>query len=610
MIRNKQGIFFSIDALIALSVILIGTMIIYPTLTSSTQESFIQGDLIEVLSKLEVGEINNSYVQDLISQGILTNLNKTVLEQIGELYIVNESLSRSMTSAILLDINSTENFGIWMGNELIASRNSSSLEDASNVRTDRQVISGLRVGEEITAFSARAFLSESLQNRYFYFGGYVGEGNLSARIQFAGDIKFASLEAVASEDFDVYVNGNYSGSFSKSASMFVPSEYVLPEEYFFAGDKNIVELQGENLTIQGGFIKLRYLRRLNTNLTNKRYFPGIEGIVNLYDGIDFPNNISAMEINLHVNTTLQLFLVIGNTTVYNNTPNGEEIIVINDSTLSSLFDYDSLLGKTLPMRIGIENFSNNYSEQATNLSGDFFSQLYEDSYIEINTTVEDEPFGLITTIEKSFDNSTQGTFNLPVGAQFLGGRAISYSGPRWTDEITVNSNPIYDSADYNLEYSLLGDPYSVNIPKNHIQENNVIDLSTWSPSGISTEGSTSNKIIYTILQTNVSAYSSLSSVAEGCIWNLEFESGNQISPKVPSNYGGTDTCFYISSGQNISNGNDAMQVAVLRLLELLDFNSNGKLEVEFNSQDLKITPSTLIGIPYDWSTEIQVRTWI
>jgi len=609
MKSDKRGIFFSIDALIALSVILIGTLIIYPTLISPAQESFIQGDLIEVLSKLEVGEINNSYVQDLISQGILTDLNKTVLEQIGELYITNESLSRSMTSAILADINSTENFGIWIGDELIASSNSSSIGDAMNIRTDRQVISGLRVGESITAFSARAFLSESLQNKYFYFGGYVGEGNLSARIQYAGDIKFASLEAVASEDFEVYINGNYSGNFSKSPSMFVPSTYVLPEEDFFAGE-NIVEIQGENLTIQGGFIKLRYLRRLNTNLTNRRYFPGIEGIVNLYDGLEFPKNISAMEVNLHVNTTLQLFLMIGNVTVYNNTPNGEEIILINDSTLSSLLDYDDLLGKTVPMRIGIENFSNNYSEQATNISGDFFARLYEDSYIEINTTVEDLPFGLITTTEELFDNSTQGTFNLPPNSQFLEGRVVSYSGPRWTDEIKINSNFIYDSSDYNLDYSLLGDPYSVNIPKNHIQENNVIDLSTGSPLGLSTEGSSSNKIIYTILQTNVSAYSSLSSVAEGCIWNLEFESGNQISVNVPLSYAGTETCFYITSGQNISNGNDAMQIAVLRLLELLDFNTNGKLDVEFTSQDLKVTPSALVGIPYDWSTEIQVRTWI
>ena len=59
----------------------------------------------------------------------------------------------------------------------------------------------------------------------------------------------------------------------------------------------------------------------------------------------------------------------------------------------------------------------------------------------------------------------------------------------------------------------------------------------------------------------------------------------------------------------MSNDNDALQTSTYKLLELLDFDNNGKLNVEFTEQDLQISSSEVTGIPYDWSTEVQARTW-
>ena len=70
-----------------------------------------------------------------------------------------------------------------------------------------------------------------------------------------------------------------------------------------------------------------------------------------------------------------------------------------------------------------------------------------------------------------------------------------------------------------------------------------------------------------------------------------------------------ENCYYTSFGQNISNQNDASQLSVKKLLEQLDYDLDGLLDVKFSEQDLQISSSEIKGIPYDWSTEIQVRIW-
>ena len=54
---------------------------------------------------------------------------------------------------------------------------------------------------------------------------------------------------------------------------------------------------------------------------------------------------------------------------------------------------------------------------------------------------------------------------------------------------------------------------------------------------------------------------------------------------------------------------EAIQLAVFDLLTLLDINGNQKIDVKFTEQDLQIGSSEIIGIPYAYSTEAQVRRW-
>ena len=1138
MKKEKKAVFFSADALIALTIIILSVMVIYPVIKYSEQKSYVESDAIKVLSSLKISEINNSYVKNLVSEGKIKNLNNSLLEQIGEFYVENISIARELAENIFSDLKTEENIGIWYGSTLIYLKNSTSYENAKDVFVERQVITGIREGGSVTGFSSRAYLEGNIQTKYIYFGGYVGDGNLSANINinYSGDLSNIGVEIAVNKDFDAYINDIYSGHYQNSSSEFQPSSYDLSayREYFHTGS-NKLEFRGDNLYIAGGYIKITYENPETYFQLDKYYFPGINGVINLYDGFYSPK-INEMKILLHYNSSYNLFLNIGNTTVYNASSVDEIPVVLDNVYLSSKLDYNSISNKTVPIRLGLEeiigggqggnadvilitdvsgsmdwrmdsdtagtvrtcnepnlmasstqrlslakcldinftktvlsgignriglvsfstdadgaryvnltsnqtllnttilayqpisgtcvacainraylmlkeqsspnrkkfiivmtdgvanyrstetctniygigtykednpfaggqdgvlldrndsgvwnsvnspttnqindidffneslgfgvgnsgliikwdgnwntigsptgntvygidfynasfalavgssgrvikwdgnswtnlatisgnyrlysisiynsslmfaagiidegnddgriyksinggatwstdysledydlrgikiisnnlgyavgeggrirewngnswssvssptteylysidafnpseiyaaggndgyariiknngvswtsvyNYANSvdslrdivtlngkvysfgeqgtiveyngswnrnfnipsayqgnktsgiyckdndacsqpnsfsamnaeysacrayneinstaysigfgpiatcgfanqtlkgiagcgngsfyastdanalqsfyqqiaydilklsYKEQTSNISGSLITKLYPDSYIEFNYTKKQFPYGLKISLEKQFSDKYSGSFLVPLNSTVIEARVISYSGPRWTNNIYVNGISFYNLSEYDFDYRKLGDPYSINIPIGIIQASNIINLTTGVSPDNSTQGSEYNKIIYTILR-NISSYSPISSKANGCIWEIEFEDNSNSTIKIPENYSSAEQCYYLSSRREVANENDAIQNSVFNLLKLLDFDSNGKLDIKLSEQDFYISYSEITGIPYEYATEVQARRW-
>jgi len=358
---KKRGIFFTTDAIIALMIIFLTIMIAFPVIQYSSYETNIPADILNVLGSIKTGEIDNNYVSQLIANGTITDLNKSILVQIGEFYVTNITIAKTLAENVLLSLNIEDNIGLWYETTLLASINDSSLENAKNIETERRVISGLKQGESISGFSSRTFLSRSLQTDYIYFGGYTGEGNISSRIEYDGDLRSVDIELVTNEDFDIYVNDIYSGHYENSSDEFTPKSYNLTSYLGnFNSGVNIIKFVedgvGENFRILGGFIKIGYE---NSTLFQEKpvryYFPGIEGPINLYDSFYIPNKLNEMTVYLHFRANFFTFLRIGNTTVLRNITNGEQIFTLSNSELSSMLDYDDLVNKTIPLRFGIEN---------------------------------------------------------------------------------------------------------------------------------------------------------------------------------------------------------------------------------------------------------------
>ncbi len=368
---NKRGIFYSTDALIALLIIILTLAILYPIASHSPRESYIAGDIIRTLSSMKIGEIDNVYVQNLISEGKISGMNKSILEQIGEFYVYDKDEAKNLANLAISGLSTGENIGIWYGNELLASINSTDIENSENIELERQIISGIREGSSVTGYSARAFLTSSSQKKYFYFGGYIGDGNLSLNMDYSGNITEVFLEIAINQEFDVYINGAFSGHYEKSPSEFTPARYDLSAYISnFNSGNNIISIRGNKLYIAGGYFKISYENSENLGESQRYNFPGIEGAINLYDSFYIPGNLSALGIYLHLNTSSAVFLNIGNTTVFNNRTSGEEKITLNDAYLSSLLNYNSISKKTAPVRLGLKNAS--YTSNGS-MNADIFS---------------------------------------------------------------------------------------------------------------------------------------------------------------------------------------------------------------------------------------------
>lgn len=371
--NNKRGIFFSTDAIIALTIILMTIMVAFPLVTYSKHKTQLHSDVIETFSNLKIGELSNSYVKSLIDSGVITDKSKTVLEMIGELYVTDRALATELTKSILSEIKTNENVGIWFDDSLISSINKTPYESASNIEATTQTISGVNTSTNSSSgFSARAYLSNTYQTKYIYLGGYIGDGNITIRLDYIGNISSATMEAAINNDSTVYVNDVYATQCSKSTDEYTPNTCPIPITSFNSGNNNI-SLKGNNLHIAGGFIKVIYSSDVQYEQPTRYYFPGIEGLINIYDGFYIPSAPSNINIHLNIISQYEIFFKVGNITIYNGTP-GNNPINIPDSTLQSLISYSTLASTTTPLRLGMQNLSyvptnNAYIISVADLSG-------------------------------------------------------------------------------------------------------------------------------------------------------------------------------------------------------------------------------------------------
>lgn len=351
---NKKAIFFSIDALVALSILMVVMLSLYPLLKSTTlPENNVPADILSTLSTISMGELNNSYARSLIAQGFINETNVSVLEGIGKLYVSDVPKARSLAQSILNNLTPQQNVGIWYGSTLIASYNTTPYDNATIIEVARQTITGIQEGESVTGYSAKAFLKSSLRSKYFYFGGYVGDGNISIRLEYMGNITAAEMELAINNNFTLVINNQSDGSYTKSTSDFIPSQYTLPTNLFASGNNTVV-IQGKSLYITGGYLKITYQSDVEYSQPNRQYLPGIAGVVNLYDGLHIPGQLVNLSIFLHYRSNYTAFLRLGNTTVFNGSSAGETYVTLNNSYLSSLLNYNMLSNKTSPLRMGIQ----------------------------------------------------------------------------------------------------------------------------------------------------------------------------------------------------------------------------------------------------------------
>jgi len=380
---GKKAIFFTIDAILAVS-ILLGTLMVITTFYINTQPrvnmDYIATDMISVLAELRVGETNNTLINQLITNGNITHTENSVLEQIGEFWAEGKTelahnLTREMTEGII-----QQNYGydLTLGDDIIYERN---ITKKDIISTSNKIISGIEKSKPIEGTVAQTYLL-SIQKKktesYTYFGGFEGQGNITKYIFDIppdANITEMTLELNGEEPFDFYINGTQCGTTRTPTNKTLEADLwdiTTCNNSILKGTENKFEIRFTdeitNAYVGGGYVKIKYTTNQTMSTSEitgkeKYWFPGIDGLINLYSGINIPGTLTAWRLNLTIYNKYTTFLVIGNETVMNVSGSNQTQSVWrerNNLNISS---------GTIPLRLGIVNVSQIF-ENGTGTPGD------------------------------------------------------------------------------------------------------------------------------------------------------------------------------------------------------------------------------------------------
>lgn len=386
----KKGVFFTIDALLASGIIILAIVLIskfYYSEQQTTNINYASKDMVNVFSSMTVDGVNNEYVKSLISSGLITDTNNTLIEQIGDFWANdNIGLAKNFTKNLTEDIiPKNYGFSVLVDGEEVYSRN---ISVTKSLVSTRKIISGIAKAKPTNGYTARVLLNgvkSKKTSAYSYFGGYEGDGNLTKKLILPNDvISFNSsyMELDAGGNFNLYINGIFSGSYAKGSSgggNMLADKWNLSNAYLanFRAGENIIGINftSGNSYIAGGFLRVTYTTSSYNDTqvsgSERFYLPGVDGIINLYSSVYVPSKPDNMLLFLNYSSNYTTYLRLGNTTIYENNTNGALAkITIPNSTLKTLIDYGLFNQKTVPLRMGITN--------ATALGGSADAMLVSD----------------------------------------------------------------------------------------------------------------------------------------------------------------------------------------------------------------------------------------
>jgi hypothetical protein len=626
-IRTKKGVFFSIDALIALAIILLTVMIAVPLIYESHKSSPVKNDLMISLSILTADEINNTLIRSLIDEGQITNANVSVLEAIGHLYVRNISLAKNVAQSILDELNLKENIGIWYNEDLIASINKSVYENAENVEVDRQIISGIGKGQDIDGFVAKAWLKKIDEKRNsklvrgdfvcgdwrnYSWGNYCGSTYnkivYNVNIPLNSTIENATwlIEGSWINQFvRAFVNGNriFEGQINYYRIFDItPYLHEGNNELFFnstqGGDDGASFILVDYKTSQ--MRTYEYEKRIPFNIVQTR------SVLHYEKPVFLPNEISGMNLTINSSVDVSLSIRKGVNTIF----------IGKKSSLGGFvyFNDSEIVSKLSSNGITYSDLSNEYFYVIIDMGKDFPAQqivLGNNSFIEFAFSGISMPYGTIDISQKiqltNKTNHLQHTFYrdllweyhipknaIPVLADWQFGW-LSTTNSETYQKADANSITLFESPPEDFKTSFNRYGFTPNRAEGVIVEGkNNFSLEFGENYGVSSEAS--NGFLTYFIKSYVN-YGDAKSKAVGGTRLVEFEDGT------------TKTISIGNSSDIWDPENDALDDAVERLISQLDSDNNSKIDLLIGQDEIDIDAIDISGVPYIWQTEVQIRSW-
>lgn len=277
--------------------------------------------------------------------------------------------------------------------------------------------------------------------------------------------------------------------------------------------------------------------------------------------------------------------------------------------------------------IAQEIVNTTYQAQIINVTGGLSeSILYPESYIQYYyTPTEYTGYGevSITYDTERFNNTIdcEGVFYVPADVNVVDSKVTSYSAEHWSDYLSIiNSNGsqiVYTLRDQHFggDYTILGDPYILQIPPEYVKsgENNTVTIGTGDDPGTHTNCSADNRAIYTVMVERFSSYEDVYARREGCNWVIEAKDGTTLEASIPDTYNGSKNCTYQPPWPTgiVYDGNDSVDDAVYRLMDRIDLDNDGRIDIKFDPNMLNIELARAGGVRSLWGPiRVKLVTWM
>jgi hypothetical protein len=394
-----RGAVFSMDLLLGLTLLTIilvsGFYLFQPSPLFEKheygQKKALSDDIFRAMSGIKVSEFSQSPTLNSLKMSGLSDdeLELSVLdfvisywasyEQEGE--AIKEEIAKNVSREFMeaSGIFSEGNFTLYMGDSPMTGEYSAD-EDSLIVSA---LIENTYGSGPIQGYMARASLKgiEINRSKYLYFGGFVGQGELSFKLDLPNfeSLSGAALQLYSADNISVHVNGELFGNFEIDLGADEMSANIFEEDIdasHFQKGENLVEIFFESGNysksyIGGGFLRVDYISTEFYEEYGDEYevynFPSIGGFINLYDGFYVPGSLEEMSARLRYSNNLTgawVFMNIANATLYDSNVTGEVDISFDSGEIEALMNsaglsYADLSHTTVPLRVGMKsvNFS-------------------------------------------------------------------------------------------------------------------------------------------------------------------------------------------------------------------------------------------------------------
>jgi len=337
---SRKAFYFLLDSLLA-SMLLIGGLLALSSVVhkdSYTSDiDYMSKDVLNVLSVLTIGDMNssnhnNSFVVSEIkngtNNGTITNMDYSILEQVGEYWAKNKTDNASqLLYSVLSDADLPSNIQITAmdkyrndsnTNILYSSNTSNISNDNGDIVASRMMISGIQKGAPLSGSTSTAYVRKIAGKKtstYAYFGGFVGQGNITTLLELNGNITITDItlemDVATGSSFMILINNGKCNDSSGNSLFNATTPSMIVDKWNITNCTSLLTSGTNNLSflfsnisrayIQGGYFKVTYItnqfQENSYNSTGIKYLPGINGVVNLFDSFYVPGELGILPIH-------------------------------------------------------------------------------------------------------------------------------------------------------------------------------------------------------------------------------------------------------------------------------------------------------------------------